>query len=100
MTRDIERIESLPWPEIELSDNFSFFCSCAAGSLELTFRWLNERWNLWVELPDGSVREAGVQPNVTSWSGFSDWGFFVKADLSRVDYSSLFLCELYLITWR
>ena len=100
MARDIELIERIPWPDTELSESFSFYSSCAAGTLSLTFKWLGGRWKLWVELPDGSVREAGVQPNVTSWSGFSDFGFFIKTDLTAIDYSSLFLCELYLVTWR
>lgn len=100
MARDMAMAELIPWPSAELSDSFSFYCSCSAGSVKLTFKWLNGRWNLWVELPDGSVREAGVQPNVTSWRGFSDYSFFVKTDLADIGYNSLFLCELYLVTWR
>jgi hypothetical protein len=99
MARDASKIELIPWPEAELSDSFYFYASCSAGSVKLSFKWLNNRWNGWAELPDGSVREFGVQPNVTSWSGFSDYGFYVKTDLTDINYASLFLCELYLVSW-
>lgn len=85
---------------MDIAENFTFNASCADGAFSFSFKWLNDRWNVWVTLPDGTIRQAGVEPNVTSWSGFSDYGLFFKTDLSVIDYNSLFLCDLILVAWE
>lgn len=57
------------------------------------------RWNCWVTLPDGSVRQAGVEPNVVSWTGYDDYGLVFQTSLPAIDFNSLFLTEMVLITW-
>lgn len=95
----IDKAELVPFPSAEPAENFKFDCTAEAGNFTFHFKWLNNRWNLWVTLPTGEVREAGVQPGVTSWSQFSDYGIYFKYDASEIDFNSLFLTELYLITW-
>lgn len=98
--RDIEYTQKIPFPEMEsLVENFSFDCVCTPGSFTLHFKWLNGRWNLWVTLPDGTVREAGVYPNVISWTGCTDYGLEIKNSLSEIDFNSLLLLEIHLIKW-
>ena len=91
--------ELVPWPSGDIVDNFTFSCSAQGGVFEFHFKWLNNRWNCWVTLPDGTVRQAGVQPNVPSWSESKTYGLIFETALPAIDYSSLFLTELYIITW-
>ena len=91
--------EKVGWPSGELTDNFEFSCSTEGGVFTFHFKWLNNRWNLWVTLPDGDVRQAGVIPNVVSWSESKNYGLLFKSVLEAVDYNSLFMTELYILTW-
>ena len=95
-----KQLELVPFPNGDIQDNIEFETIASAGTFTFKFKWLNNRWNLWVTLPDGTVREAGVQPNVISWSGFRDFGLIFNTQLQLIDYSSLFLTEMYLITWQ
>lgn len=98
--RAIKKLQKIPFPDTELQKNFMFYCVTDAGNLELLFKWFNDRWNLFVTFPDGTVREAGVYPNVTSWTGHTDYGLVFKTNLTNIDYESLFLTEIFLITWE
>ena len=91
--------EKVPFPSGELSENFTFTCTATDGLFEFHFKWLNDRWNLWVTLPNGEVRQAGVLPGVVSWSECSSYGLVFETVLETIDYSSLFLTELYILTW-
>lgn len=92
--------ERIPFPSGELSENFSFSCITESGTFTFLFKWFNNRWNLWVTLPDNSVRQAGVIPGVTSWSECQDFGLVFETVLETIDYNSLFLTEMYLLTWE
>lgn len=92
--------ELVPWPDGDLTENFTFSCSAQDGDFDFHFKWLNDRWNVWVTLPDGSVRQAGVLPSVTSWSECDNYGLIFETNLTIIDYSSLFLTEMYIITWE
>ncbi len=95
----INTIESVPFPGVRISENFTFDCSTSYGNFIFHFKWLNDRWNLWVTTPEGNVRQAGVYPGVTSWSEFSDYGIMFKTNQESIDYNSLFNTEMYLIKW-
>lgn len=96
----IKQKELVPFPSAEVTENFSFSCSASGGVFTFNFKWLNERWNLWVTLPDGSVRQAGVIPGVVSWSECKNYGLLFESSLEEINYSSLFLTELYILTWE
>lgn len=96
----VKQKELVQFPSSEIQENFKFDVMASAGTFTFHFKWLNDRWNLWVTLPSGEVREAGVQPNVISWSGFSDYGIQVRTSLPQIDYNSLFLTEILIITWQ
>lgn len=98
--KDSKSVELIQWPNFELVENFQFDAITSAGTITLQFKWLNDRWNLWVTLPDGTVREAGVYPGVLSWSGFNDYGLLFKSNVAEIDYSSLLLTEVYFIVWQ
>lgn len=91
--------ERVPFPSGELAENFTFSCSAIGGNFTFQFKWLNDRWNVWVTLPDGEVRQAGVLPGVVSWSECKNYGLVFETALETIDYSSLFLTELYILTW-
>lgn len=99
--KNARQIEKIIWPEFEVTENFEFDVMSSNGNFNLHFKWLNDRWNLWVTLPDGEVRQAGVYPGVISWTGFPDYGLIFKSnDINSINFSSLFLTEAYIITWE
>ena len=95
----ISKTELVPFPSEDPQENFEFSCTADVGSFTFHFKWLNGRWNCWVTLPDGSVRQAGVEPNVVSWTGYDDYGLVFQTSLPAIDFNSLFLTEMVLITW-
>lgn len=97
--RDVKNIELVEFPDIEISDNFKFNALAEAGTFTFHFKWFNNRWNLWVTLPDGTIREAGVYPNLVSWTGNTDYGLYFQTNLAEIDKSSLNLTEIYILTW-
>lgn len=92
--------ELVPWPSGDLADNFTFAASASGGVFNFHFKWLNGRWNCWVTLPNGEIRQAGVLPGVTSWSEAKSYGLIFETNLPAIDYGSLFLTELYILTWE
>ena len=98
--RAIKSLERIPFPVTEMQENFSFDCITEAGNFTFAFRFFNGRWNCWITLPNGAIREAGVYPNVVSGTGNSDYGFIFKTQLPEIGYNALFLTELYLIKWE
>lgn len=95
-----EAIVQIPYPSAELAENIEFSSTTDYGKFTFNFKYFNDRWNLWVTLPDGSKRQAGVNPNVINWSGSSDYGLVFKSALQTIGYSELFETELYLLKWQ
>ena len=91
--------ELINFPGGRIAENFTFGCSTTNGEFKFHFNWLNGRWNLWVTLPSGEVRQAGVYPGVISWSEFSDYGLVFEINMESIDYKTLFNTEMYLIKW-
>lgn len=96
---NIESIEKISYPNAELKENMEFDCSTSYGRFNFHFKWFNGRWNVWVTLPDGTKREAGVYPNVVNWTGSPDYGLVFSTALQTIDFESLFMTELYLLKW-
>jgi len=95
-----EAIEKIPFPQMELQENFTFSCSTSYGKFTFNFKWFNNRWNLWVTLPDGERRQAGTNPNVMNWTGNSNYGLLIKSALPAIDYDTLLMAEIYLVKWQ
>lgn len=97
--RDIKSITLISFPGSDIKENFQFETVTSFGNFTFDFKWLNDRWNCWVTLPDEEVRQAGVYPGVISWSEFLDYGLTFYTPLQDIGYDSLFDTELYLIEW-
>ena len=97
--QSVKDIVKVNWPNIDITDNFSFATVHPDGVFKFTFRYFNDRWNGWCELPGGEVRTVGVTPNVPSWSGFIDYGVIFETDLTEINKSALFDTNLYILTW-
>lgn len=97
--KDIKSATQVAWPTTDLTDNFSFSTLHPDGVFKFTFRYFNDRWNCWVTLPDGETRAAGVEPLVTSWTGFLDYGILFNTSLLKIDRDSLFTTELIILKW-
>jgi hypothetical protein len=90
-------------PDIGLNPAvFSFLVNTQSGVFELTYRWdvIAENWLLYVTLPDGSVRQAGVYPNTMSWTGYLDFGFYIQSDLANIGQNDLPNTAQYLVVWQ
>ena len=96
----IAQKEYIPWPSGEIAENFAFYCSTSAGSIRLHFKWITDKWCLWVTLPSGEVRQAGVIPGVESWAGFNDYGIVFEYSAEKIEYMELFNAEMYFLTWE
>lgn len=99
MSKEIENASKVTWPTAEIQNRFTFDVIHEDGVFNFLFYWLNDRWNCWVTLPDGNKREAGVYPNVVSWSGYTDYGIVFYTDLPEISYSSIFIPELVILKW-
>lgn len=97
--KEITSASLVSWPSDEVQENFSFDTMSEDGTFTFEFKWLNERWNCWVTLPDGTVKQAGVYPNVISWSGSLDYGLVFSTNLTEINFNSLFLTSLYILKW-
>jgi hypothetical protein len=80
---------------------FSFETTTADGSWAFLFAWMNGRWNAWVTLPSGEVRQAGCVPRVVNWTGFLDFGMVILSDLASLGLGDLVSVgtSLVLIAW-
>ena len=63
---------------------FSISVILPSATFECVFRWLNSVWVLFVTFPDGSIREAGVYPNVVSWKDFPDYQVVFTTDYTSI----------------
>ncbi len=97
--KEITSASLVNWPSDEVQENFSFDTISTDGTFKFEFKWINERWNCWVTLPDGTVKQAGVYPNVISWSGSLDYGLVFATSLTEINFNSLFLTSLYILKW-
>ena len=101
MIQNVRSCVSCSMPDMaEIQENFSFDISHPDGTFSVNMKWLNERWNCWVTLPSGEVRQAGVEPNVLSWSCFSDYGFMFKTSLATIGKASVLLPTIYIFSWE
>jgi len=53
--------------------NFSFTATIAAQAWVFNFQWRTDHWTAVVTLPDGTLRESGVIPEVINWSRNTDY---------------------------
>ena len=88
------------WPATDPEVQFTFSTSTDDGTFTFKFKWLNDRWNCWVTLPDNTVRSCGVYPNVTNWTGYLDYGVYFSTSLENIAFDTLFMTELYIVTWQ
>lgn len=98
--KDIKEVYKVQFPEADLVQNFKFDTVTPKGTFTLEFKYFEDRWDLWVTLPSGEVRQAGVYPNLISWTENLDYGLFVKTNLAQIDYESLKLAEVYIVVWQ
>ena len=100
MINEIKSASKVNWPNAEPVENFSFSVNDESGVFNFKFKWLNDRWDCWVTLPDDTTRQAGVYPNVVSWSGFLDYGLVFITDLQSINFDQLYLTEVYILKWQ
>lgn len=97
--KTIDNISLVTYPSCDIVKQFNFSTKHEDGTFNFSFKYLNDVWNCYVTLPDGSIRQCGVYPNVISWTGYPDYGILFSTDLKSITYDSLFLTELYIIKW-
>lgn len=87
-------------PAIEPVEQFKYSANTDLGFFEFNFKWLNDRWDLWVTLPDETIRQASVYPNVMNWTGYLDYGLIFLTDLTEINFNSIFIPELIILKWE
>lgn len=97
--REAKSMELVTFPNIDLVENFQFTVVSEYGNFQFQFQWFANRWNCWVTFPDETKKQAGVYPNVISWTGNPEYGLVFSTPLPEIDFNSLFLTELYIIKW-
>lgn len=92
-------MEDIDFPEMQVTENFTFNATVSAGTVTFQFKWINNKWNCWVTLPDKSVRAAGVIPNTTNWTGMSDYGLRFETSLQNISKEDITNTKIVFITW-
>lgn len=96
----IKTMQNVPWPEGDLTEDFTFNAIHPDGVFNFDFKYFNNRWNCWCTLPSGEKRIVGIEPNITSWNGFLNYGILIKTYLQKINKNSLPLTSLYIISWE
>ena len=73
---------------------FSFSTNILSTAWQFTFRWMDTYWALFVDVPDGTRRPAGVKPNAPSWTGYGDYTVEFVTDKPEIGLTTLPDCEL------
>lgn len=93
--------ETIKFPEMDIQDSFTFQANIKDGIVSFKFKWLNDKWNCWVTLPDGKVRSAGVYPNVENWTGSSDYSLTFSTSIAdKIGRDDLLDTEMVMKTWQ
>lgn len=100
MVANIKSITQISYPDTEFSENFSFDSVLPQGVFSFRFRYMNSRWNCWVTLPNGEIRQIGVLPYVISCAGFLDFGFMFGTSLKEITKDELKNTFLYVLEWE
>lgn len=100
MNKEIKNVVLVSYPNTSPSHNFSFSTVEENGVFKFHFMWKNDRWNCWVTVPSGEVRQCSVYPNVISWLGFLDYGILFRTALTEISFDEIFNTELYIIEWK
>jgi len=82
-------------PVIDASvKQFSFSTNILAAAWQFTFRWMDTYWALFVDVPSGTRRPAGVYPNAKSWTGYGDYTVEFVTDKPVIGATELPYCDL------
>jgi len=82
-------------PPIETSTvHFNFSAEAAGVAFSFDFWFFSDRWNVYVTLPDGTIREAVLYANVQNWVGYSDYRLVAMTDKTTIGQTDLQLIQL------
>jgi hypothetical protein len=81
--------------------NFSFNTKVPEGTFYLQMKWnkFKNAWTGYATIPDGSIRQFGIWPNVTSWSSFLDYGVRIDTTLASIGLNDISNVKLMLLIW-
>ncbi len=100
MSKTIAAAWTIPIPQLPTNPfNFQTTISVNGSLYIFEYRFYQARWHLWVTFPDLQKREAGIFPNVTSWTGYLDYGLFIKTDLDFIGQNDLDKITILLLKW-
>jgi hypothetical protein len=78
---------------------FNFDCNIPSGRFHFDFRWneFKNGWSMYVTIPGGEIRQAGVWPNVISWSQYCDFSIQTITDMDSIGINDLDRVSMYLL---
>lgn len=80
--------------------NFTFTSSLPDGDYEFTFRYFNDKWNVYVFDPLGNGRVASVYPNVIAFGQYPDFSIQFTSDFQSIGLNDLAYVSMYILYWK
>jgi hypothetical protein len=77
--------------------NITFNTLIGGATFVFYMTWDGLLWRGYVVLPDASIRDIGVYPNVENWSRYQDYSLIFSYDADSIGYSDLTLSTIYVI---
>jgi hypothetical protein len=78
--------------------NFTFNARINGMIFAFNFKYTG-KWNIYVTMPGGTIRDAALIPNVTQWSGYSDYSIYCQTDLANIGVNDLDKVSLYMVSF-
>jgi len=97
--KSVKAYYQLSLPSTTPGVNFSFIAKVNGQSYTIAMKWTTI-WNVSVTFPDGTIRVAGLFPNVMNWTGYTDFGLVGYTSLSTIGYDDLPSVTLYMVAWN
>jgi len=103
MAKSIQTAYRLSMPDVigENPQAFKFQAKTGHGTFGFGYRWdtIREIWLLYVTLPSGVIRQAGIFPNDISWTPWDDFGFYVESNADSIGQNDLNKINQYILVW-
>lgn len=104
MTRNLNNVSNfyqINFPNFDatVTPNITFNSKVGSDLFSFTFRF-NVIWRGWCTMPDGSIRQLGIIPNVLNWSRFQDWSLMFLFSGQSIGQLDLINSTMVVLQWQ
>lgn len=104
LNKIISKQYTITMPNIDVTtiQNFNFNSKVGNALFNFQFTWdhINNIWQGWTTMPDLSIREFGVIPNVLNWSRFNDFSLSLGFNGDSIGLTDLINIIINIILWK